>query len=106
MSFRARLALVAAAAVALAVVAASAIVYVVVRGELYAPIDKQLRKTADHMVEEPADIRRSSSRADHRSFPRARKSTCRSTSATAVSRTVAAATSIAMRTSPALTSGS
>jgi two-component system sensor histidine kinase MprB len=55
MSFRARLALVAAAAVALAVVAASAIVYVVVRGELYAPIDKQLRKTADHMVEDQAE---------------------------------------------------
>jgi hypothetical protein len=48
MTFRARLALVAAAAVALAVIVSSAIVYVVVRGELYAPIDKGLRKTATH----------------------------------------------------------
>ncbi len=50
MSFRARLALVAAAAVALAVIIASAIVYVVVRDELYSPIDKQLRGTANSMV--------------------------------------------------------
>jgi two-component system sensor histidine kinase MprB len=50
MSFRARVALLAAAAVAVAVVAASAIVYVVVRGELYGPIDDQLRGTADHIV--------------------------------------------------------
>jgi two-component system, OmpR family, sensor histidine kinase MprB len=50
MSFRLRLALVAAAAVALAVIVASAIVYFVVRGELYTPIDKQLRSTADNML--------------------------------------------------------
>ena len=52
MSFRARLALVAAAAVAVAVIGASAVVYVVVRGELYAPIDDALRKTANHMIED------------------------------------------------------
>jgi two-component system sensor histidine kinase MprB len=52
MSFRARLALVAAAAVAVAVVTASAIVYVVVRGELYAPIDSRLRKTANEMIQD------------------------------------------------------
>jgi two-component system sensor histidine kinase MprB len=51
-SFRARLALVAAAAVALAVVVASAVIYVVVRGELYSPVDKQLRGTADHILED------------------------------------------------------
>jgi two-component system, OmpR family, sensor histidine kinase MprB len=55
MTFRARLALVAAAAVALAVIVASAIVYVVVRGELYAPVDNQLSKTAEHMVEDRAE---------------------------------------------------
>jgi len=55
MSFRARLALVAAAAVALAVVAASAIIYVVVRGQLYSPVDKQLRGTADHMIQDQAE---------------------------------------------------
>ena len=50
MSFRARLALVAAAAVAVAVVTASAVVYVLVRHELYAPIDNQLRGTAENML--------------------------------------------------------
>jgi two-component system, OmpR family, sensor histidine kinase MprB len=52
MTFRARLALVAAAAVALAVVAASAVVYVVVRGELYGPIDRGMRARAEHMVQD------------------------------------------------------
>jgi two-component system sensor histidine kinase MprB len=55
MTFRARLALVAAAAVALAVVTASAIVYVVVRGELYGPIDDQLHGTAQHMIGDRAE---------------------------------------------------
>jgi two-component system sensor histidine kinase MprB len=50
MSFRARLALVAAAAVAVAVVAASATVYFVVRHELYAPIDNQLKSSAERML--------------------------------------------------------
>ncbi len=50
MSFRARLALVAAAAVAVAVVAASATVYFVVRHELYAPIDNQLKGSAERML--------------------------------------------------------
>jgi two-component system sensor histidine kinase MprB len=45
-SFRARLALVAAAAVALAVIAASFVVYFVVRGELRGPIDESLRGSA------------------------------------------------------------
>jgi len=46
MSFRARLALVATAAVALAVVAASFAVYFVVKDELYGPIDDSLKQSA------------------------------------------------------------
>ncbi len=46
MSFRARLALVAAAAVALAVVLASVVVYVVVRDQLRAPVDDALKDRA------------------------------------------------------------
>ena len=46
MSFRARLALVAAAAVALAVVLASVVVYVVVRDQLRAPVDDSLKGRA------------------------------------------------------------
>ena len=46
MSFRARLALVAAAAVALAVVLASVVVYVVVRDQLRAPVDDSLKDRA------------------------------------------------------------
>jgi two-component system, OmpR family, sensor histidine kinase MprB len=49
-SFRARLTLVAAAAVALAVVTASAVVYVVVRNELRAPIDDGLRHSAAEIL--------------------------------------------------------
>jgi two-component system, OmpR family, sensor histidine kinase MprB len=52
MSFRARLTLVAAAAVALAVVAASAIVYVVVRGELRGRVDDGLRANAEQIRHE------------------------------------------------------
>jgi two-component system sensor histidine kinase MprB len=55
MSFRARLTLVAAAAVALAVVAASAIVYVVVRGELRQRVDDGLRANAEDIRHEPPD---------------------------------------------------
>jgi two-component system sensor histidine kinase MprB len=55
MSFRARLTLVAAAAVALAVVAASAIVYVVVRGELRGRVDDGLRVNAEEISHEPPD---------------------------------------------------
>jgi two-component system sensor histidine kinase MprB len=47
MSFRARLALVAAAAVALAVVAASAVVYFVVKDELYSSVDSSLRRSME-----------------------------------------------------------
>jgi two-component system, OmpR family, sensor histidine kinase MprB len=46
MSFRTRLALVAAAAVALAVVAASLAVYFVVKGQLYGSVDDSLRRSA------------------------------------------------------------
>ena len=53
MSFRARLTLVAAAAVALAVVAASVVVYIVVRGELYAAVDDALRSSRDRIVSGP-----------------------------------------------------
>ena len=51
MSFRARLALVAAAAVALAVVAASAVVYVVVRDQLYSSTDDSLRNSMHRIVD-------------------------------------------------------
>src|SRR5438105_1916414 len=50
MSFRVRLALVAAAAVAVAVVAASAVVYVVVRGELRGPVDDSLRQSRIFLI--------------------------------------------------------
>ena len=53
MSFRARLALVAAAAVALAVVAASAVVYVVVRDQLRGQIDDTLRSRWAQIQELP-----------------------------------------------------
>ena len=49
MSFRARLALVAAAAVALAVIVASGVVYVVVKDELYGSIDASLRSSMEHI---------------------------------------------------------
>jgi two-component system sensor histidine kinase MprB len=49
-SFRARLALVAAAAVALAVVAASFVVYFVVRDQLRGPVDDSLRATANQLA--------------------------------------------------------
>ena len=53
MSFRARLALVAAAAVALAVVAASGVVYVLVRDQLYSSIDDSLRNSLDRIQAGP-----------------------------------------------------
>src|SRR5204862_6715790 len=46
MSFRTRLALVAAAAVALAVVAASFAVFFIVKGQLYGSVDDSLRRSA------------------------------------------------------------
>jgi two-component system sensor histidine kinase MprB len=49
MSFRARLALVAAAAVALAVLVASGVVYLVVRDELYSSVDASLRNSRDRI---------------------------------------------------------
>jgi len=52
-SFRTRLALVAAGAVALAVVAASVVVWFVVRGQLYGQIDKGLRTEADALTQTP-----------------------------------------------------
>src|SRR5207245_10625550 len=59
MSFRARMTLVAAAAVALAVVVASAVVYVVVRGELRGPVDADLRSRAAYIAGlPPEDIER------------------------------------------------
>jgi two-component system, OmpR family, sensor histidine kinase MprB len=53
MSFRARLALVAAAAVALAVVAASGVVYFVVKDELYSSVDASLRSSMEHIQRGP-----------------------------------------------------
>jgi two-component system, OmpR family, sensor histidine kinase MprB len=59
-SFRARLTLVAAAAVALAVVIASAVIYVVVRGELRGPVDDSLRAAAVDLARlPPEDVARS-----------------------------------------------
>ena len=54
MTFRARLALVAAAAVALAVVAASGVVYLVVRDELYSSVDDSLRNSMERIQAGPA----------------------------------------------------
>ncbi|MFN2470418.1 MAG: sensor histidine kinase [Gaiellaceae bacterium] len=53
MSFRARLAVVAAAAVALAVMLASAVVFVVVRGELRDQVDESLRDAARELSHAP-----------------------------------------------------
>jgi two-component system sensor histidine kinase MprB len=53
MSFRARLTLVAAAAVALAVIAASFVVYFVVRGQLRSTVDDSLRTTAAQLRQTP-----------------------------------------------------
>jgi two-component system, OmpR family, sensor histidine kinase MprB len=55
MTFRARLALVAAAAVALAVIAASFVVYFVVRSELRGPIDDSLRNSAAEIQHAPPE---------------------------------------------------
>jgi two-component system sensor histidine kinase MprB len=55
MSFRARLALVAAAAVALAIVTASFVVYFVVKQQLRQPIDDSLRQTADRIQHSPPE---------------------------------------------------
>jgi two-component system sensor histidine kinase MprB len=55
MSFRARLALVAATAVALAIVAASFAVYFVVKQELRGPIDDSLRHSAVELQHTPPD---------------------------------------------------
>jgi two-component system, OmpR family, sensor histidine kinase MprB len=53
MSFRARLALVAAAAVALAVLVASGVVYFVVKEQLYSSVDASLRNSMDHIQRGP-----------------------------------------------------
>jgi two-component system, OmpR family, sensor histidine kinase MprB len=53
MSFRARLALVAAAAVALAVIAASFVVYFVVKDQLRSTVDESLRTTAAQLARTP-----------------------------------------------------
>jgi two-component system sensor histidine kinase MprB len=55
MSFRARLALVAAAAVALAIIGASFVVYFVVKDELRSPIDDNLRQSAQRIQHSPPD---------------------------------------------------
>ena len=53
MSFRARLALVAAAAVALAIVVASFVIYFVVRDQLRATVDSSLETTAAQLAGTP-----------------------------------------------------
>jgi two-component system, OmpR family, sensor histidine kinase MprB len=55
MSFRVRLTLVAAAAVALAVVIASLVVYFVVRGQLVSSLDVSLRDRATEVLHEPPE---------------------------------------------------
>jgi len=55
MSFRARLALVAAAAVALAVVASSFVVYFIVKDQLRGPIDDSLRSSAEEVEHSHGD---------------------------------------------------
>ncbi|HEY6149476.1 MAG TPA: HAMP domain-containing sensor histidine kinase [Gaiellaceae bacterium] len=57
MSFKARLALVAAAAVALAVIAASAVVYVVVRDQLRGQVDSTLRARWAQIRQSPLPLR-------------------------------------------------
>ena len=57
MSFKARLALVAAAAVALAVIAASAVVYVVVRDQLRGQVDNTLQARYEQIVNSPLGVR-------------------------------------------------
>jgi two-component system, OmpR family, sensor histidine kinase MprB len=61
MTFRARLALVSAAAVALAIVASSFVVYFIVKNQLRAPVDDSLRASADHILHShsPEDAARS-----------------------------------------------
>ena len=54
MSFRARLALVAAAAVALAVLTASFVIYFVVRDQLRSTVDDSLRTNAAQVLGSPA----------------------------------------------------
>ncbi len=61
MSFRARIAVSAAAAVALAVVLASALVYVVAREELRAPIDDALERRAAEITRHPLGLLEASS---------------------------------------------
>jgi two-component system sensor histidine kinase MprB len=56
MSFRARLALVAAGAVALAVIVASAVVFVVVRNQLRGDLDASLRTRAEQISQGPLHI--------------------------------------------------
>jgi two-component system sensor histidine kinase MprB len=60
MSFRARLALVAAAAVALAILAASFAIYFIVKDQLRAPIDQSLRDSASGIqhAHDPGDVMR------------------------------------------------
>ena len=53
MSFRARLTLAAAAAVALAVILASAAIYVLVRNQLRSTVDEGLRASAVEIAQEP-----------------------------------------------------
>jgi two-component system sensor histidine kinase MprB len=57
MSFRTRLTLVAAAAVALAVVVASVVVYVVVRGQLRGQVDDTLQTRAEEILNAPFPLR-------------------------------------------------
>ena len=56
MSFRTRLALVAAVAVALAVVIASVVVFVVVRGQLRGQVDNTLRSRAEQILNSPLPL--------------------------------------------------
>ena len=70
MSFRARLTLVAAAAVSLAVVLASAVVYVVVRNQLFGTVDDALRQQAQTISQGPTHLERAPGGGSYIDVPR------------------------------------
>ncbi len=86
MSFRARIAVGSAAAVALSIVAASILVYVIARDQLRAPVDAALRDREAEILTQPSGssrlpTERSSSHCDRSSARRA--ATCSSYGPTA-----------------------
>jgi len=70
MSFRARLAIVAAAAVSLAVVLASVVVYIVVRNQLFKTVDEALRQQAQTISQGPTHLERGENGGSYIDVPR------------------------------------